>query len=176
MALDLHWIWTVGVSLAGVRRGQTEASADMGVAMQQAVVRAGGVAGLAVLAALAGGGWFAVGAQGQDEESDRDLSAFMRLKLGHAQNVLEGLATEDFEQIAKGAQRLSLQARDEAWMVFQTEDYLRQSMEFQRIADTLLDAAHDENLDGAALAYVQLTMSCINCHKYTRDVRMASLR
>lgn len=143
--------------------------------MRQALSRARGLLVLVAVAALVGG-WWASGVQGQGGQGDSDLSAFMRLKLGHAQNVLEGLATEDFEQIAKGAQKLSLQARDEAWMVFQTEDYLRQSAEFQRIADALLDAAHEENLDGAALAYVQLTMSCINCHKYTRDVRMASTR
>ena len=29
--------------------------------------------------------------------------------------------------------------------------------------------AKAKNLDGATLAYVRLTMNCIECHKYVRD-------
>jgi hypothetical protein len=35
----------------------------------------------------------------------------------------------------------------------------------------LIRQADKENLDGAALAYVQLTLSCVNCHKVVRDSR-----
>ena len=35
-----------------------------------------------------------------------ELGSFMRLKLGHAKGILEGLATEDFEQIANDSQAL----------------------------------------------------------------------
>ena len=42
--------------------------------------------------------WFAVQAQNQRTDN---VSEFMQAKLKHAQNVLEGLAMEDFDQIAK---------------------------------------------------------------------------
>lgn len=105
-----------------------------------------------------------------------DVAAFMRLKLSHSQKVLEGVALEDFELIAKNAQQMGLLAQDENWQVFQTPEYRHHSADFQRIAADLTKAAQNKNLDGAALAYVQLTMSCVNCHKYTRGVRMASAR
>ena len=30
-------------------------------------------------------------------------------------------------------------------------------------------AADEQNLDAAALAYVQLTLNCVDCHKHVRD-------
>jgi hypothetical protein len=103
-----------------------------------------------------------------------NISTFMRLKLEHSQKVLEGIALEDFELIVKNAQSMSLLGEDEKWMVFQTPEYRQHSAEFQQICRTLQKSAEARNLDGAALAYVQLTMTCVNCHKYTRGIRMAS--
>lgn len=97
------------------------------------------------------------------------VATFMRAKLAHSQDVLEGLAVEDFDLIDKGAQQLSLASEDASWQVLQTEDYARQSAEFRRSCDSLRKAAKDENLDGAALAWMEVTMKCVQCHKYVRD-------
>ena len=105
----------------------------------------------------------------------KGVSEFMRLKLGHSQAVLEGLATEDFRMIEKAAQAMSAQSMEESWQVFETPEYLQHSSEFRRAADTLSAAARDKNLDGSALAFVGLTLKCVQCHKYVRDVQMAGL-
>jgi hypothetical protein len=102
-----------------------------------------------------------------------DVDQFMRAKLLHSQKVLEGLTTEDFTMIAKHAQSLSLLSQAAAWQVLQTPEYKQHSTEFRRSADALNKAAEAKNLDGAALAYVDVTLKCINCHKYVRGVRMA---
>ncbi len=102
-----------------------------------------------------------------------NVAAFMQLKLTHAQKVLEGIALEDFDEIAKHSQAMGLLAQDENWRVYQTPEYREHSADFQRTAAKLTKAALDKNLDGAALAYLQLTMGCVNCHKYTRGVRIA---
>jgi hypothetical protein len=104
------------------------------------------------------------------------LATFMRLKLSHAQSVLEGITLEDYDEIAKHAQTMATLSEDEKWNVFQTAEYRRHSAEFQLICRSLQEAAQEKNLDGATLAYMQMTMSCVNCHKYSRNVRMASLR
>ena len=96
---------------------------------------------------------------------------FMRTKLAHSQQVLEGLATEDFQIIALNSNQLKLISLDANWQVLQTEEYIRQSKEFRRAADNLTAAAEKKNLDGAVLAYFQLTQSCVSCHKYVRDQR-----
>lgn len=100
---------------------------------------------------------------------------FMRLKLEHAQRVLEGVTLEDFELIAKHSQEISLLSQAASWRVLQTPEYLQQSMEFRRVADALTAEAKERNLDGAALKYVDLTLKCVNCHKYVRGVRVAQI-
>lgn len=106
-----------------------------------------------------------------EEAPPSDVSAFMRLKLDNAREVLEGLATEDFKQIAQHSQQMALLVQDETWMVLQTPEYRHESTEFQMVANRLTEAAREENLDGVTLAYIDLTVSCVNCHKYTRASR-----
>ena len=104
------------------------------------------------------------------EPMDKE-QVFMRTKLAHSQKILEGLATEDFQTIALNSNQLKLISLDANWQVIQTEEYIRQSKDFRRAADSLTDAAKKKNLDGAVLAYFQLTQSCVSCHKYVRDQR-----
>ena len=104
-----------------------------------------------------------------------DVKDFMRAKLAHSQKVLEGLTLEDFDLIAKNSQEMNLLSKATNWQVLQTQEYLRQSQDFQHATEALTEAAKKKNLDGAALAYVEVTMKCINCHKYVRGVRAAKL-
>ncbi|MFN9367930.1 MAG: hypothetical protein ACK6CT_04050 [Planctomycetia bacterium] len=99
------------------------------------------------------------------------VGVFMRAKLGHSQKVLEGLTVEDYDLIEKGAHDLALASQASSWQVLQTEDYARQSDDFRRSCNALRAAAKARNLDGAALAWMEVTMKCIQCHKYVRDTR-----
>jgi hypothetical protein len=122
--------------------------------------------GCAGLLGLALFGW---GAAEEPRLKPDAVAVFMRAKLAHSSEVLEGLALEDFDMIGRGAQELSLASQASSWQVLQTEDYARQSAEFRRSCDTLRTAAKAKNLDGAALAWMDVTMKCIQCHKYVRD-------
>jgi hypothetical protein len=124
--------------------------------------------GVAAVAAWCAAGPFAGAAQQPGQQPDQ-VAVFMRAKLGHSQNVLEGLALEDFDLIGRGAHDLSLASQASSWQVLQTEDYARQSAEFRRSCDSLRSAAKAKNLDGAALAWMEVTMKCVQCHKYVRD-------
>ena len=98
----------------------------------------------------------------------RDVSKFMKAKTIHAQEVLKGLVTEDFPAVAKNAEQLRLLSLDANWQVLQTEEYGRLSSEFRRAASELIEAADAKNVDAATLAYLQLTISCVHCHKHLR--------
>ena len=104
-----------------------------------------------------------------------NIVEFMQAKLKNSQQVLKGLATEDFDLIAKNSQAISLLCEDELWMVMKTPEYLERSTEFRRSADAVTAAAKKKNLEAAALGYVDMTLKCVNCHKYLRQVRMAKL-
>ena len=99
----------------------------------------------------------------------------MRVKLKHSQSVLEGLVLEDFDEIAKNAQEMSLLSLAETWQVLQTPEYIDYSRKFRNAADTLSDMAKKKNLTEATTAFNQMTTRCVECHKYVRGVRMVEV-
>jgi len=102
-----------------------------------------------------------------------ELDDFMRAKLIHSQNVVEGLVLGDFEKIGKGAQEMSLLSLAATWQVLQTPQYIEYSKKFRKSADALSEAARKKNLDQATKEYNAVLQRCVECHKYLRDVRMA---
>ncbi len=99
----------------------------------------------------------------------------MEAKLEHAQAVLAGIAMEDYPKIQKNAHALAALSQAAAWQVYQTEEYKQFSAQFQRAADSMARNARRKNVEATALDYVQLTMTCVNCHKYVRNVRLSQL-
>ena len=104
----------------------------------------------------------------------RPAKEFMRDKLELSQRVLEGLTTEDYDLIMAKATRLSAMSKEADWRVFENPDYDQQSVTFRRHVNSLVKAAKDKNLDAATLAYVRVTMSCVDCHKLVRGKLVAS--
>ena len=98
------------------------------------------------------------------------LRAFMRKKLSASQSILEGLAVEDFDLIADGAKQLKFTAGAAEFMVSNDPLYVEHADDFRRIANKLAVAAKEKRLEGATLAYVDLTMSCVECHKHVRSL------
>jgi hypothetical protein len=60
-------------------------------------------------------------------------------------------------------------------MVYKTPKYELQSNEFRRAAENVVAKAKLRNIDGVTLAYFELTMSCVRCHGYVREIRDARL-
>ena len=100
------------------------------------------------------------------------LKPFMQQKLDHAKTLLEGLALEDFAKIADSAQSLGLLSMESNWSTLTTEEYLKQSGDFQRTIAMIKSAAEEKNVDRATLGYMQLTVRCVECHKYVRNARV----
>lgn len=100
---------------------------------------------------------------------------FMREKLGHSQKVLEALALEDFYTLEQRSKKLSAMTQEASWQAFQNPDYAQHSATFRRHANSLTRAAQEKDLDGATLAYVRLTMSCVDCHKHVRGKLVGSV-
>lgn len=106
---------------------------------------------------------------------NRAAKDFMRDKLELSQRVLEGLANEDYDLIIAKGTKLSAMSRDADWRVFENPNYDQQSAIFRRHVDSLVKAAKDKNLDAATLAYVRVTMSCVDCHKLVRGKLLAAV-
>jgi hypothetical protein len=132
-----------------------------------AVVRVGLLALLTALACV-------LSATGQGEQRG-SLQKFMKRKLDLSKAVLEGLTLEDYALIAENARALRELSEDAQWRVSPNVNYLRLSNEFQDQAGDLTEKAKARNLDGATLAYVQMTMTCVKCHRLVRDAHLVTL-
>ena len=119
-------------------------------------------------------GLSAMSGHSEQPKKDREkVSDLMQKKLKHAQKILEGVAIGDFKKIGDSADELILISRDAEWKIVKTPRYELLSNQFRDNAEDLIKKAKDKNLDGAALAYVDLTLTCVRCHKYVRDEKDA---
>jgi hypothetical protein len=123
------------------------------------------------LAGLAGLALAFHAARASQPVQKRTRAEFMRQKLDFAKEVLEGLALEQFATIEKGGKALKKLSEAAEWEVAtipNATDYVMMTTDFQRHADELVKQAKAKNIDAATLAYVKLTMSCVQCHKFIR--------
>jgi cytochrome c556 len=107
--------------------------------------------------------------------SEPKLKELMRKKLQYAQKVLEGVAINNFNMIMDNADGLMQISKETEWQVLKTPRYEVQSNDFRRALESLQEKASQKNTDGVALGYVELTLSCVRCHKYVREARMTRL-
>jgi len=129
----------------------------------------------ALILALAGGAVAITGLIGEPQKSSPNRE-FMRQKLEHAQRVLEGITLEDFELVTKNARKLSALSQEAAWRAFDSPEYIEHSARFRRNTEALARAAANRNLDGATLAHFNVTMSCVECHKFVRGKSAARIK
>ena len=115
-----------------------------------------------------------LGSYGQEPKKDEKLHDLMQRKLLASQKVLEGIALNDFEKISKQADELIAVSKQTEWRVIKTPQFELHSNDFRRAADNLAKAAKEKNIDSAALSYVDLTLTCVKCHKYVRETRNTS--
>lgn len=106
----------------------------------------------------------------------RAAKEFMRDKLELSQKVLEGVTTEDWDLVISKGTKLSAMTQEADWRVFENPDYDAQSRAFRQYVDSIVKAAKKKDLDAATLAYVRMTMSCVDCHKAVRGKLVASFR
>lgn len=107
------------------------------------------------------------------QAQDKRLSKLMTAKLENAQKLLEGIALSDFKKINSSADALLALTKTEEWAMRKTPRYEMFTNEFQRSLETLSRKAKDKNIDGTTLAFFDMTMSCVRCHQYVREVRDA---
>jgi len=108
-----------------------------------------------------------------EPREEKNASYWMKKKLEYSEKILGGLATEDFDVIGKTAKTMNTLTQMEKWVRGNVPEYRTQLQLFQNANEQIIRAAERKNLDGAALAYVQLTLSCVNCHKVVRDLGRA---
>ena len=101
-----------------------------------------------------------------DKESD--VKEAMRQKVAYSQQVLVGITLEDYGLVADNAKKLVELSNKTNWYSRQVPEYELFLNEFRRNAQELMKAGEEKNLDAASVAYGQMTLSCVSCHKFIR--------
>lgn len=101
------------------------------------------------------------------------VNRVMRKKLEVSQKILEAVVTSHWADLETRSRDLENLTNDPAWRVLTAPEYARQSSAFRDAVRTLRDAATKQDLDGAPKAYIAVTVSCVECHRYLARNRLA---
>ena len=113
----------------------------------------------------------------QPASGDARMQAVMRSKLAHTQSLLKAIVTADYKEIDRAALALNRISETEivSWQNPPKPDYTAQAMLFMMSVDGLREAAGRRDMEAVGTEYSTLVSTCIHCHTYVRDARVASL-
>ena len=101
------------------------------------------------------------------------LDRLMRKKLNCSQKILEAVVTSRWADLETRSRELEALTNDPAWTVLKAPEYTRHRVGFQEAVRALQEAAAKRDLDATPKAYVALTLSCVECHRYLARNRLA---
>lgn len=104
-------------------------------------------------------------------QPDPTTPTLMKAKAGYAHRLLDAVVIEDFDVIQDQAFRLKAVAETADWRGSDSPEFVRETDAFIRATERLYQAAKAENGDDAALAYMDVTLSCLHCHRHLRQSR-----
>lgn len=105
-----------------------------------------------------------------EEKKKKEVDPLMAAKLKESQLLLEGLTLNDLPKAQKSAEALLKISKEAQFRkALNTARYELHANNFQRAAETLIEKAKEKNLEGATLAYVDMTITCVRCHQHTRE-------
>lgn len=104
----------------------------------------------------------------QEKVEKPEPSVGMKIKLDLSKDLLAALAQGDFEAIAKNSEAMQGLNIVEYFVRGNKPAYRAHLRVFQLANKDLTEHAKAKNLDGATLAFTQMTISCVNCHKEVR--------
>ena len=113
----------------------------------------------------------------QPSAGDARMQSIMRSKLENTQLMLKAIVTSDYKEIDRAALALSRISEAEivSWQNPPKPAYTTQAMLFMSSVDGLREAAQRRDMEAVGEEYSALVSTCIRCHTYVRDARVAGL-
>ena len=99
-----------------------------------------------------------VGAQDAGEKN-QPTSFWMQKKLEYSKNILAGIASADFDKLVENAESMRRLNAIEGFIRGRTHGYRTQIPIVEESDDVLMRQAKEDNVEGAALAFTQRTIS-----------------
>jgi hypothetical protein len=120
---------------------------------------------------------FVAAAATRPAAGDARMREIMRTKLTNTQVLLKAIVTTDYKEIDRAAVALTRISEAEivSWQNPPKREYTDQAMLFMTSVDDLREASRKRDIEGVGAAYSNLITTCVHCHTYVRDARVASL-
>ena len=106
----------------------------------------------------------------RSSNTSSDRQFFMREKLTMVNDIVEGLATDDFDLVKEGGLELAKLTESAAWLSDRDPFYRHYSSHFEQAVRGLIKAAESKSPEKVTFAYVHVTFSCTACHQHVRNV------
>jgi hypothetical protein len=103
------------------------------------------------------------------------VKTVMRDKLGHTQKILEAVVTSDWAGLEAQTQQLEQLTKDPRWTVLRYPEYAKYSAAFVEAVQVLHAAAVRRDLEQTPKAYTDVTLQCVECHRYLARARVAGV-
>jgi hypothetical protein len=100
---------------------------------------------------------------------DQPMSVWMEKKLEYSKGILEALTAGRYEDIEKHAEQMRVIGKIEGFVRGRTPSYKTHLQTFDLATRELKRQARTKNIEGATLAFHQLTTSCVTCHQSLRE-------
>ena len=81
--------------------------------------------------------------------------------------------TSDWTSLETQSRELERLTNDPRWTVLKYPEYARHSLAFVRAVQALHTAAAQRDLDATPKAYINVTLECVDCHRYLARARIA---
>jgi hypothetical protein len=103
----------------------------------------------------------------------RATDRVMRKKLEVSQKILEAVVTSQWADLEARSRDLQDLTNDPGWAVLKKPEYAEHSNRFREAAQALHAAAAQRDLEATPKAYIAMTLSCVECHRYLARSRFA---
>jgi hypothetical protein len=112
----------------------------------------------------------AVPSPSEEPKKKREPDPLMAAKLKESQKLLEALALNKLDLAQKSAEELLRISKEAQFRkAVATPKYEYHANTFQKACETVIEKAKAKNIDGATLGYLDMTLTCVRCHQYTRE-------
>ncbi len=118
--------------------------------------------------------WLMTSGGAVKSQETETVEKLMSLKLDHARTILESIIKQDFETLKGSSFRLGVLTASAGWKIIPTPEYNENMADFRRAVEALGEAPKRGDIDSAALAYLDMTLRCVQCHKYVREYQTGS--
>ena len=102
-------------------------------------------------------------------ERPKATKALMYQKLSHTQLILQSLMIGDKKNLLSSLEQLKSISVATTWYKNENEVFQRYSANFREAIDRMIEYQKAGNQEGVSMGYIQLTLSCMNCHESIRD-------